>query len=226
MIANTIIPELSAYTLKDFVFLCFFSYIEYRDVRKWRENGIMRCCRPNSNPYHPQKHHSPECLGQRLWYISYMTISALISQPQPNANVCFYLNRNTIMTLSGRLRGLKGNTAVAVCAVDLSSFMWAIRFNSCYTSYTARTANRKPHNHKHLPSQLCCYSLTLCCTEASNRRLTHCIWSTNVLMDFFIFLSFNFLSFFLFDWIRGVEIIWKIGEHHIVLAYTWIMNIN
>lgn len=106
--------------------------------------------------------------------ISYLTISTLLFQPQPNRNVCFYISRNAMMTLSGRLRGLKGNTAGAVCAVDLSSFMRAICFNSRYTSYTARPANRKPHNHKHLPSRFSCYSLTLCCTEASNRRLTDC----------------------------------------------------
>lgn len=114
------------------------------------------------------------CLGPQFQYVSYFTMSALILQPQPNVYVCFYHSCNAMMTLSGRLRGLKGSTTVAVCAVDLSSFMRAICFNSRYTSYTARPANRKPHNHKHLPSRFCCYSLTLCQTLASNRRLTHC----------------------------------------------------
>lgn len=117
----------------------------------------------------PTLHHSSMCLGPRFQYIPYLTMSALILQPRPNVYVCVYHSHNTMMTLSGRLRGLKGNTTVAVCAVDLSSYMRAICFNSRYTRNTARPANRKPHNHKHLPSRFCCYRLTLCHTSLQQK---------------------------------------------------------
>lgn len=160
----------SLHSKRYYVFV-LFSYSKCRKMKGEWDNDVLQAW---FKPIPPQKHHSWVCLGKWLWYISYLTISTLILQPQPNANVCFYLSHNAMMTLSGRLRRLKGNTAGAVCAVDLSSFMRAICFNSRYTSYTARPANRKPHNHKHLPSRFSCYSLTLCCTEAYNRRLTHC----------------------------------------------------
>ncbi len=109
----------SLHSERYYVFV-LFSYSKCRKMKGEWDNDVLQAW---FKPIPPHKHHSWVCLGKWLWYISYLTISTLILQPQPNANVCFYLSRNAMMTLSGRLRGLKGNTAGTVCAVDLSSFM-------------------------------------------------------------------------------------------------------